>query len=88
MRLSRADVLALLIAIGAAITGVVVWNHGTVDLGMTLRVADGRELGYEPAPDQPVVLVNDVTPGGNGQRNGFYPGMRIIGLTRNDGRPV
>ena len=43
MRITRADVLALLIALGAAITGVVVWNHGTVDLGMTLRVVDAAE---------------------------------------------
>jgi signal transduction histidine kinase len=88
MRLTRADVLALLIVLGAAITGVVVWNHGTVDLGLTLRVADGRELGFEPASGEPVVVVEDVTPGGNAQRNGFYPQSRVIGLTRTDGGAV
>jgi signal transduction histidine kinase len=88
MRLSRADVLALLIVLGAAITGVVVWNHGTVDLGMTLRVTDGAELGYNPIPEGPIVIVDDVTPGGLADRNGFWPGMRIIGLTRTDGAPV
>ncbi|HEX2767143.1 MAG TPA: ATP-binding protein [Candidatus Limnocylindria bacterium] len=91
MRISRADVLALLIVLGAAITGVVVWNHGTVDLGMTLRVIEGTEAwerGIAEADAGPVVIVDDVTPGGNAQRNGFYPETRIIGLTRTDERPV
>lgn len=88
MRLFRADVLALLIALGAATTGVVVWNHGTVDLGMTLRTADPSELDFEFLGNETVVLVDDVTPGGNAQRSGFYPGTRIVGLYRNDGRPV
>ena len=76
MRLSRADILALLIAIGAAIAGLVVWNHGTVDLGMTL-VSDGE-----------LVTVDDVTPGGNAERHGFYPGMTILELTTTDGSEV
>lgn len=88
MRLSRADVLALLIAVGAGIAGVVVWNHGTVNLGMTLRTADGSELGFEPAQDGPAVIVHDVTPGGNAERNGFWPGMRILDLTTTDGSDV
>ena len=58
MRLSRADVVALLIALGAAIAGVVVWNHGGVDLGMTLEI--GRRAS---------VYVADVTPGGNAERD-------------------
>jgi signal transduction histidine kinase len=86
MRLSRADVLALLIALGAAIAGIVVWNHGTVDLGLTLSVADGSDVGFEDGG--PVVLVEDVTPGGNAHRNGFWPGTRIIGLSRTDGQAV
>jgi signal transduction histidine kinase len=88
MRLSRADLLALLIALGAAITGVVVWNHGTVDLGMTLQVSDGSEVGLEVPLAGPVVTVHDVTPGGNADRNGFSPGMMIIDLTTTDGSEV
>jgi len=80
MRLSRADLLALLIVLGAAVTGLVVWNHGTVDLGMTL-VTD-RHNG------EAVVEVHDVTPGGNADRAGFWPGMRIIDLTTTDGGDV
>ena len=76
MRLSRADILALLLALGAAITGLVVWNHGTVDLGMTL-VSDGE-----------LVTVDDVTPGGNAERHGFYPGMTILELMTTDGADV
>ena len=76
MRFSRADVLALLVALAASVAGVVVWNHGTVDLGLTLRADDGR------------VSVHDVTPGGLAARNGFYPGVGIIYLTRADGGPV
>jgi signal transduction histidine kinase len=76
MRLSRADILALLIGLAAAVTGLVVWNHGTVDLGMTL------------ASDGEVVTVADVTPGGNAERNGFFPGMTILELTTTDGSEV
>lgn len=87
LSLSRADLAALLIALGAAVAGVVVWNHGTVDLGMTLRVGDARELGLA-SDGGPVVVVDDVTPGGNAERNGLYPQSRIIALTRTDGQPV
>ncbi len=81
--------LALLIVLGAAITGVVVWNHGTVDLGMTLRVVDAVEyLGPEAGLTGDVVIVDDVTPGGNADRNGFYPGGLIIDLTTTDGSEV
>ena len=74
---SRArDALALAIVIGAAIAGIVVWDYGKVDIGMTLR-AD---------PDR--VVVDDVTPGGNAARNGFYPDERILDLTTVDGSEV
>jgi signal transduction histidine kinase len=76
MRLSRADLIALLIALGAAIAGVVVWNHGTVDLGMTL-VSDGER-----------VRVHDVTPDGNAARAYMYPGMAIIEIVTTDGSDV
>ena len=76
MRLSRADVLALLLALGAAITGVVVWNHGTVDLGMTLS-ADGER-----------VRVVDVTPGGNASRHFVYPGASVVEIVTTDGTQV
>jgi signal transduction histidine kinase len=85
MRLTRADVLALLIVLGAAIAGVVVWSYGAVSLGMTLRETDGAELGYEPPLDGPIVVVHDVTPGGNADRAGFWPGMRIIDVSTTDG---
>lgn len=88
MRLSRADLAALAIVLGSAVTGIVVWNHGTVDLGMTLRVADAAELGLEGSISGPVVVVNDVTPGGNADRNGFTPGMRILDITTTDGSDV
>lgn len=88
MRLSRADIAALVIVLGAAVTGVVVWNHGTVDLGMTLRVADAGELGMVESVTGPVVAVDDVTPGGNADRNGFYPGAMIMDLTTTDGSEV
>lgn len=76
MRLTRADVLALLIALGAAIAGVVVWNHGTVTLGMTL------------ASDGETVTVHDVTPGGLADQYRFVPGMTILDLATTDGRDV
>jgi signal transduction histidine kinase len=76
MRLTRADLLALLIALGAAITGVVVWNHGTVDLGMTLT-ADGQR-----------VTVVDVTPGGNASRQFVYPGASVVEIVTTDGNDV
>ncbi len=76
MRLSRADVLALLIALGAGIAGVVVWNHGTVDLGMRLE-SDGER-----------VYVADVTPGGNAARSFWYPGLPVIELVTTDGSEV
>ena len=76
MRVSRADALALLIALGAALAGIVVWNHGTVTLGMTLT-SDGE-----------TVTVYDVTPGGLADRHRFEPGMTILDLRTTDGRDV
>ncbi len=35
-----------------------------------------------------MVIVNDVTPGGNAERSGFSPGTPIIDLTTTDGRDV
>lgn len=88
MRLTRADIAALLIALGAAVTGVVVWNHGTVDLGMTLRVADAETEFPDSGLTDDVVVVDDVTPGGNADRNGFTPGLLIVELTTTDGSEV
>ena len=76
MRLTRADVLALLIALGAAIAGGVVWANGTVTLGLTLD------------DDGETVAVFDVTPGGLADRNRFEPGMTIIDLATTDGSEV
>ncbi len=68
--------LALLIALGAAIAGIAVWNHGTVTLGMTL------------ASDGETVTVHDVTPGGLADRYRFEPGMTILDIATTDGRDV
>ena len=76
MSISRTDALALLVALGAAVASVVVWDYGKVDIGMTLREADG------------MVVVDDVTPDGNAIRNGFWPGTPLLELTTTDGGPV
>ena len=76
MSISRSDLLAVLLAIGAGIAGVVVWANGTVTLGMTL-VDDGE-----------TVTVHDVTPGGLADRYRFEPGMTILELATTDGSRV
>ena len=76
MSTSRSDILALLIAAGAVIASLVVWQYGRVDIGMTLREADG------------MVVVDDVTPDGNAIRNGFWPGTPILELTTTDGAQI
>ncbi|MEJ7803911.1 MAG: hypothetical protein WKH68_11170, partial [Candidatus Limnocylindria bacterium] len=70
------DAVALLIAIGAAVAGVVVWNNGTVSLGLTLDERDGR------------VYVEDVTPGGNALRSYLFPGAPIVEITTVDGSAI
>ena len=76
MSISRSDLAALALAIGAGIAGVVVWANGTVTLGMTL------------ASDAETVTVHDVTPGGLADRHRFEPGMTILDLVTTDGRDV
>lgn len=76
MRISRSDVLALLIGLGAAIASLIVWWNGTVTLGLT--------LGY----DGEFVRVADVTPDGNAHRNGWYPGETVIEITTVDGSTI
>jgi signal transduction histidine kinase len=76
MSISRSDLAALALAVGAAIAGVVVWNHGTVALGMTLAF-DGQ-----------FVRVADVTPDGNAHRNYWYPGSTVIEIATVDGSSV
>ncbi len=76
MSLSRREILAVLIALGAAVSSVVVWTYGGVDIGLTLRADNGR------------VYVADVTPAGIAARNGFQPGMPILDLSLVDGRDV
>jgi len=76
MSITRSDLLALLLAIGAGMAGVVVWANGTVTLGMTLRF-DGQ-----------FVRVADVSPDGNAHRAGIYPGTAVIDLTTTDGSEV
>jgi signal transduction histidine kinase len=83
MSLSRRDLLALLVAAGSAVAGVVVWDHGHVDIGMRLQVDD------TPGHMEPVaVFVSDVTPDGNAARNGFFEYQRILDLTTTDGGDV
>ena len=60
------DGLALAVVLGAAIAGIVVWDYGKVNMGMTLRSQADR------------VFVDDVTPDGNAARHGFYPDQRIL----------
>lgn len=76
MPISRGDLLALLLAVGAGAASLVVWNHGTVDLGMTLSF-DGER-----------VRVADVTPDGNAHRNYWYPGVPVIDITTVDGSAI
>jgi signal transduction histidine kinase len=76
MSILRRDLLALGLALGAAIAGLVVWDYGKVDMGMTLYASDDR------------VFVEDVTPDGNAARNAFYPGVTLIDLTTVDGAEV
>lgn len=76
MSLSRREIPALLMALGAAVASVVVWVYGGVDIGMTLRADQGR------------VFVQDVTPDGNAARRGFQPGLPILDLTLIDGTNV
>ena len=76
MSISRTDALALLVALGAAVASVVVWDYGKIDIGMTLRESDG------------LVVVDDVTPDGNAIRNGFWPGTPLLELVTTDGGPV
>ena len=88
MSISRSDLLALLIALGAAAASLVVWNYGRVDIGMTLRTADASELNSDQTLRGPAVAVDEIIPGGNADRQGFFPGMRIIDLTTTDGSDV
>ena len=76
MPISRSDVVALLLAIGAGVAGLIVWNHGTVTLGMTLTLDGDR------------VRVQDVTPDGNAHRNGWYPSTPLLDLTTTDGSAI
>lgn len=73
MPFSRRDLLALLMVLGAAVAGVVVWDYGKVDVGMSLT-SDGQ-----------MVSVHDVTPDGNAARNSISPGMTVLNLTLTDG---
>jgi signal transduction histidine kinase len=75
-RVRALDAIAVLIAVGAAVTSFVVWDYGRVSVGLSLREDDGR------------VIVHDVTPGGNAARAGFYPGITVIDLTTVDGSKV
>ncbi len=76
MSISRSDLAALVLAICAGVASVVVWNHGTVSLGMRLEY-DGQFL-----------RVADVTPDGNAHRNDWYPGTSVIEITTVDGSSV
>ena len=77
LRSARAlDVLALLLAIGAAVAGLVVWNDGAVSLGLTLE-SDGQQA-----------RVADVTPDGNAHRNYIYPGTEVLEIVTADGSSV
>lgn len=74
--LARRDLLALLIAAAAAVAGMVVWNHGAVDLGLRLTESDGR------------VYVSDVAPEGNAARLYWWPQAPLLDLTTIGGGSV
>jgi signal transduction histidine kinase len=76
------DVAAVLVALGAAVASLVVWDYGKVDIGMTLAVDD------HGLTDPTGVIVADVTPDGNAARHGFYPLSWVIDLTTVSGREV
>jgi signal transduction histidine kinase len=76
------DVAAVLVALGALVASLVVWDYGKVDIGMTLAVDD------HGLTDPPGVIVADVTPDGNAARHGFYPLSWVIDLTTGSGRAV
>jgi len=76
------DVAAVLIAVGAAVASLVVWDYGKVDIGMTLAVDD------HGLTDPTGVIVADVTPDGNAARLGFYPLSWVLDLTTVSGREV
>ncbi len=76
MSLSRWEVPALLVALGAAIASVVVLAYGGVDIGLTLRADNGR------------VYVADVVPDGIAERSGFVPWLPILDMTLRDGSDV
>ncbi|HJP70123.1 MAG TPA: ATP-binding protein [Candidatus Limnocylindria bacterium] len=83
MSLTRVrDVAALLIALGAAIASIVVWDYGRVDIGMTVAFDD------HGLTNPPGVIVADVTPDGNAARAGFSPLSPIIDLTTMNGADV
>ena len=76
MALSRRDLAALLLVLGAAVASVAVWVNGAVDIGMTLRMEDGK------------VTVANVTPDGYAARAWFSPQMTLIGLEPVDGPDI
>ncbi len=83
MSLTRVrDAAALLIALGAAIASIVVWDYGRVDIGMTLAFDD------HGLTNPPGVIVADVTPDGNAARAYFSPLSPIIDITTVDGAAV
>lgn len=82
MSLTRRELpglFGLLIAVGAGIASLVVWDDGRVDIGMTLHTPDGHD-GQ--------VFVADVTPDGNAARNHFSPGWALLELTTVDGGEI
>lgn len=72
----------MLIAIGAAIASLVVWDYGRVDIGMTLAVDD------HGVTSSTGVIVADVTPDGNAARAGFSPWLPILEITTINGDAV
>ncbi|HET7684941.1 MAG TPA: ATP-binding protein [Candidatus Limnocylindria bacterium] len=76
MSLSRHALLAALIALGALVSGLVVWTNGAVDLGLRLGQVDG------------VVRVVDVTPDGVAARSYVQPGELVLEIVTIDGRRI
>ncbi|HET8776090.1 MAG TPA: hypothetical protein VFN76_00385, partial [Candidatus Limnocylindria bacterium] len=76
------DAAALLIALGAVIASIVVWDYGRVDIGMTLAFDD------HGLTNPPGVIIAEVTPDGNAARAAFSPLSPIIDVTTVTGSEV
>jgi signal transduction histidine kinase len=81
-RLRLREAVALLLLAGSLIASVVVWDHGHVDLGMTV------ETDTHGMTDPPGIVVGSVIQDGNAARLGINPLWPVVDLTTTDGSEV